>query len=251
MEVKDGDAKPATGEAGQETPPAEGADKGDKPDRKNWIPREQFDQLVATVGELANAVKDGARQAAKPPEAPKVEKVLSRMDLRAAVEAQQLTQEEADSIWDKQMLEQARKVAREEASQTLSVKQTTQRVDEDLRRYRAAVPNAWKEGTEERAKLADEYRYLVSIGQPDTKETELAAMRSTFGPVDKLGKARSTTVVDTDESTAGGGGEDTPTKKDPVKGLDARQRAHYQKGIEQGRYKGWDAVREELGFKRR
>jgi len=257
MEENDGDSKPATGEEQQGTPPAEGADKGGKPDRKDWIPRDQFDKLVQTqaglaetVAELATAIKAG--HTPKETEKPKPEdKVLTRADLRAAVEKQQLTQEDADNIWDKQLLEQAKKAGREAASQEVTVKRTTERVEEELRRYRAVVPNAWKEGTEERTKLTEEFQYLVGTGSPgESKATELAAMRAAFGPVEKLGKVRSTPAVDADDSTAGGGEAGEKGKKDPVKVLDARQRAYYQKGIEQGRYKSWDAVREELSFKK-
>jgi len=102
MAEKDGVSSAATDEDKQGTPPAEGADKTGKPDRKGWIPREQFDQLVATVAstaqsvaELATAVKGQSKPEPKKEELPKT---LTRVDLRAAVEKQQLTQEEADTI---------------------------------------------------------------------------------------------------------------------------------------------------------
>lgn len=249
MAEKDGVSSAATDEDEQGTPPAEGADKTGKPDRKGWIPREQFDQLVATVAstaqsvaELATAVK-GQKPEPKKEELPKT---LTRVDLRAAVEKQQLTQEEADNIWDRQLIEQAKLAGREEARTTLSVTQSGQRIDADLRQYRAAVPNAWKEGTEERAKVSEEFRYLVSIGQPDSKETELAAMRSVFGPVEKLDKARSKPSVEADEQSGALGESEPGKKQDVVKGLSAREKDYYGDQIKKGRYKDWNEVGKEL-----
>jgi hypothetical protein len=247
MTEKDGVSSAATDEDKQDTPPAEGADKGSKPDRNGWIPREQFDQLVATVADLATAVKDGVKPKAPEPKKEEPPKTLTRADLRAAVEKQQLTQEEADNIWDRQLIEQAKNAAREEAGRTLTVTQTGQRIDADLRQYRAVVPNAWKEGTEERAKVADEFRALVALGLPDSKETELAAMRSVFGPVEKLDKARSKPSVEADEQSGGAGEEsERGTKQDVVKGLSAREKDYYGDQIKKGRYKDWNEVGKEL-----
>jgi hypothetical protein len=230
----------------QATPPGDEG-KGDKPDRKSWIPRERFDQLVETVSRLAEAVAQKPPVETKKPDPPKE---LSRADLRRAVEAQQLTQEEADSLWDKNLLERAKSEAREAAQQAFSVTQSTQRIDTDLRRYRELVPNAWKSGTEERERVAEEYRALTSIGLPDSKETELAAMRAVFGSVENLSKkSRSRPSVEHDEQS-GGGGEGSQRVKDPVAGMDSRTKAHYQKGLDSGRYKNWDEVKAELAFRK-
>ena len=250
MGTEDGEADLDKQEGDQDTPPDAGKDKAEKPDRKSWIPREQFDQLVETVNRLATAVSQ--KPEPKKEEPAQQEKVLTRSELRAAVEKQQLTQEEADTLWDKQLLAQATKAAREVASQEVTVKQKDQRIEADLRQYKQFVPNAWKEGTEERAKVADEFKALVDLGLPNSRETELAAMRTVFGPVDKLAsKPRSKPSVEHDEQAGGGGeGSDRTPQKDAVKGLDARTRAYYQKGIESGRYKDWNEVRSELSFRK-
>jgi hypothetical protein len=224
----------ATVEGIQETTPVK------KPDRSGWIPREQFDQLTQTVTELANIIKSQNKPEVKKEET----RILTRADLRVAVEKQQLTQEEADNVWDRQLLEQAKLAAREEASSQLSVSQSTQRVDADLRKYRSIVPNAWKEGTEERSKVAAEFNELLGMGQPNSRETELLAMRTVFGPVEKL-ESRSKPSVESDEQAAGAGSAERKST-DLVKGLDARRKSFYEKQIEIGRYKDWGEVRKEL-----
>jgi hypothetical protein len=227
------DSSTATVEEKQETTPA------GKPDRKGWIPREQFDQLAQTVADLTAVIKSQSKPEEKKVEPPKT---LTRADLRMAVEKQQITQEEADNLWDNQLLERAREIARQEANQTLSVKQTSQRIDEDLRQYRVAVPNAWKEGTEERVKVAEEFRNLVERGLPETKETELVALRVVFGPVEK---AKSRPSVEHDEQAAGAGSPERKSE-DTIKSLDARRKAYYEDQIKVGRYKDWGEVRKEL-----
>ena len=106
-----------------------------------------------------------------------------------------------------------------------------------------------RDGTEEREKVAKEYRDLVARGSPKDRSTELAALRVVFGSIEKIEKAqsRSKPDVQSDEQT-GAGGDTGGGEADKVKGLTARERAYYTDQIAKGRYKDWDAVKEELTY---
>ncbi len=234
----------AEGAGKQKTPSAEAEqqDKGGKPNG-DWIPKSRLDEVLGEVRELKRELRE---KTDKPkPEEPTRE--FSRAELAASVEKGNLTQEQANDLWERQLVERATKAARETASQIVTVKETANRIDAEMRRYKELVPNVMREGTDERSKVAEEYSYLVSLGEPEDRRTELKALRSAFGSVEKLEKSRSRAKPDVqpDEQT-GAGGDAGGGDKDGIKGLTARERDYYRDQISKGRYKDWDAVKEEL-----
>ena len=223
--------------------------EADKQGDKDVVPKSQFlaaiksanDKYAALEAKLNAAIEAGQKKADPP-------KQYTRAELNAAVAANQISQEAADQLWDDQT--EARILAKATEVSTISVTraQRKERVDSDISRYTALEPEILVDGSDIREKIAKEFNFLVSMGDPKTPETELKALRAALGPIDQLELARSgRTVRDTHMETGDGG--DRGGKK-PGKNfqdaLSAREKAHYQKGIDAGRYKNWDEVKAEL-----
>lgn len=181
-------------------------------------------------------------------------KRYTRAELNAAVEAKQITQDQADAQWDFQVREDTKADARKVATETVTAEQRKQRVDTEINRYKAAAPEILDEGHETRQRIRDEFQALIELGD-DSKDvtTQLKAIRAVLGPVDKLERARNGKPAhESHREFGGGGGEDrSGKKKDGVltyDDLSSREKAHYDKGIASGLYKDKEAVNAELAF---
>jgi hypothetical protein len=114
--------------------------------------------------------------------------------------------------------------------------------------YKELVPEVWQPGTPEREKVEREFNHLVGLGDPRSEATEAKALRAAFGDLSTLRASRSARPgpADTHSETGGGkpagGGNSDAVLKD----LSQRQKEHYQRGIDQGRYKDWDEVKAEI-----
>ena len=224
----------------RDTPPA-GAKHKDGPDdkgRSDWIPRARFDELVDQVRDLKGKLETTTKA-----EAPKE---LTRAELSAAVEKGEFTQDQANNLWERQLVKRTEDAARETATHVVTTAETNRRIDAEMRRYKELIPAVMRDGTEERDKVADEYRYLVSTGHPENRTTELAALRMAYGSIEKLEKARSRSKPDVQSDEQTGAGSDTGGGTEKIKGLTSREREYYTDQISKGRYKDWDAVKEEL-----
>lgn len=177
-------------------------------------------------------------QATEKPE--KKEDSYSRAELLQMVENEQMTQLQADKLWQEQI----------EANVTgkilnaVNSRDNKKTVSQALNEYKTVKPELVRQGTEDREKVSEEYKYLIGIGLPDGIETELAAVRNVFGPVDKLKKKLD---LETHPETGGGA---PPNENKVADKLNARQRDYYQKRIDMGIYKDWDDVKEELKYSR-
>lgn len=207
----------------------------------------QYESRIESVRAEFDAFKAGA--GSKKDEERQQPKRYTRTEFKAAVDAGQITQEQADDRWAQQVREEAREDA--VAAATAAVRGGTQkeRVDSEISRYRQLKPEIMQRGSDTRNQVTDEYKALVDRGSPENVATELAAIRAVLGPLDKLEKsAQATRSQESDEQ---GGGDSRPkggTGKNLVDKLDARAKKHYEKGIEQGRYKDWKEVESELKF---
>src|SRR3990167_5267393 len=111
----------------RDTPPADAKQKdgqGGKADRSDWIPRQRFDEVVAQVHELK-----GRLDATTKPPAPEPNREFTRAELAASVEKGTLTQEQANDLYERQLVNRAVTVARETATQVVTTNQTTGRID--------------------------------------------------------------------------------------------------------------------------
>lgn len=173
---------------------------------------------------------------------PSAEPEYTREELLQMVDDEIKTQAQADALWEKQITDNVtRKVLG-----TVSHVDSQRQINRDLKEYKRLKPGISKNGSEDREKVAEEYAYLISIGQPDGVSTELTAVRNVFGPVEKLKKK---IELETHQET-GGGSPPAKVEHKVLKGLDQRQKDFYTKRIEIGVYKNWDEVEKELKYTR-
>lgn len=237
--------------------PEGGSENDDKPITAKQLKAALASQKSHYERELANrdsqfdAFKAGAgRKQEAPAERPKV---YTKAELKAGVDGGQITQEQADDIWDTQREAQITARAETVALETVTRQATKERIDADLKAYKRLKPDIMDKGSETREKIREEYQYLAGIGKPQDEATELAAIRAVLGPLAKLEKAASASrSQESHEETGGGGGGERPkggSSKKLVDHLKGDAKEWFERGIKQGRYpKGWDDVEAELKF---
>jgi hypothetical protein len=243
----------------QDLVPPGGESNGDEGDGSDdVVPKTRFiaalksaDAKAQQALERAEAAERRAKELEERVRKDGEKKPPTRTELLSLVNSGDLTQEQADSIWEKQIVEKARREAAAEVSSTLNATERQRVVEGQLRGYRELVSAAWEEGTPERAKVQAEYEHLVNVlGHKPTKETEAAALRAAFGDIDTLRAAKSKArpgPADTHSETGGGGKPaGAGGSKDVLKSLSPREKQHYGRLIDQGIYKNWDAVKAEL-----
>ncbi|MGE0289522.1 MAG: hypothetical protein AB7I42_26035 [Bradyrhizobium sp.] len=199
--------------------------------------------LVDKVAALA------APPAASPPPAAPEPKLVTRADLEQAVASGRISEQESAAIWDRQQAEQTALLVRKTVAETVSNVQLEGNIEARIAEYSALKPDVLKAGTTDRQRVEAQYAYLVSIGQPKTKSTELAALGMVYGSIDGLKAAAAGRPSTETHEDIGGGGEPSPGGKTPKKlKLSGDEERYYRQGIEKGLYKDWDAVEAELKF---
>ena len=205
----------------------------------------RYEERIAAQSREFEAFKAGASQKEKPVEA---QKRYTRAELRAAVDASQITQEQADEVWAKQIEATAVENATVAAMAAVAGRTQKERIEADLASYKRLKPDIMQDG-EIRTKIAEEYKYLMSIGDPGTIDTELKAIRAVLGPLEKLEKSSfARRALESDEQSGGGGRSGTGSRKKLVDHLKADVKSQYEKRIASGLYKDWEAVEKELKY---
>lgn len=241
-EAGDGDLGSASGAAdggssedGQGKPPKDG----------EWIPKARFDEAIGglkdKVRDLEVALaKSGNTREADPP------KRVTRSELKAAVTAGNLSEDQANDIWDKQLLDSVTSTATSAAHNTITQAERERRVNGDIAAYTRLMPGITQDGHADRARVKEEFDYLVSLGHPKTVETEAAAIRAAFGPIERLERARAGRSGAEHHREAGASGgssrQNSQASGKLVDTLTEREKGYYQKQIDSGQYKGWDDV---------
>lgn len=260
------DAKAVEGEDGQHP-----LDPGGDRFKQVWARAKEAERKAEALAAQAQREREerirleervkAREEASAPPE-----KEYSWAELRQFVAKGELTLDQAVE-YRETMLE--RKLKREQQALLdnhlkLNTREST--IDTTLARYRAANPNLVKDGTPEREKLVQEYKYHVEVlGMPATRATELAAARAAFGDIDALEsqarlKAKPVEREAIMETTTNA--RPAPKTKDPVATLNQVQKEHYLRLIKNGRYGSyrphvgvtddhWAKVREELTWTRK
>lgn len=256
------------GEAGTGEAPPEGSQNGDgegkaKKPGDNRIPLDRVKEMIATAVHKTREEFEARMETLKAErevKGPKPPVEYTKGQLAAFVEAGQLTQDAADQAWENQIVERATRKATEAATNAFASGTLQRTIAEQMAEFQVLIPDAWEEGTPEREKVKKAYRSLTADGIKGSKDQlELAALKQAFGDPADIRKSRGlgrSGPAESFEDSGGNGsgrrGQDPGGDKDgPPKGLDSRQRAHYEKGIAAGRYKDWSAVREEMKFAKR
>lgn len=241
-------------------PPADGSQgEKDKSPGEDWVPKKRFVAALNDVTARADSAEQEARRlreevaelrAGQKAQAPKPPTLA---ELRQMVLAGDITQEQADALYEKQLIERTKRVAVDATGQVLSDKERLGRVTAELQGYKELVPDAWVPGSPERDKAAKEYRHLVAdLGYPEGTATEAAALRAAFGDLATLRQSRSARPGPADTHAETGGGKPESGgggKSDVLKNLSSEKKQYYQRQIDSGRYKDWGEVRAELEFR--
>ena len=244
----------------------DGSQKGNgewkPPSDGSWLPKVRVDEMVNTAkGEAVAAREEAARARAETEAlraaAPKAEtpKAMTRAELKSLVEDGKITQDAADTYWDKQVIETAKTEATKAARGEVEGQKRDSVVQAQFAEYRKLIPVAWETGSKERAKVEKEFVALREMGFPDNKVTEVAALRAAFGDPEAIKASRSTGKNGPGEAHVEVGGGDRPGQNGAEadgmpKGLTEREKAHYTDKINRGIYKDWKAVTEERKFAR-
>lgn len=226
-------------------------DQGKKGGDEELIPVNRF---KAALADQERRLREEFRAEIETIKAKPVEKAkhYTKAELNAAVEASQITREQADDLWDNQTREQARQEARQVASETISAAERARTVTDQISRYKAVAPEILDEANDTRQRIRAEFNELVSLGDdPRQLSTQLKAIRAVLGPIGTLEKARSGKASHESHRETGGGSGGSRPSKDLKDTLTEVQRKHYQKGIDSGRYKDWKEVGEELKYAKR
>lgn len=252
------DGKP-DGQGGSGAPSGDSKESQDgKPDDE-FVPVSRFKAALADQARRSQeredalraefeAFKSGAKSSKDQQDPPKR---YSRVELKAAVSAGQVTQDQADDIWAKQVKDEAREEAVAAAREDSSRRTQQEQLDHDLNEYKRLAPEIKDRTSDTFEKVRTEFQYMTRNGSPKDLATELAAIRAVLGPLDKLEKAKSATrSEDHDQQGGGGRQEERKAGKKLVDTLSPREKSYYQGLIDRGHHKDWGEVEKVLGFAR-
>lgn len=233
---------------------------GEGKDKSNddFVPKTQFLAAIKSANEKFDSMKaelEAKLEAAKAAPKAETQKRYTRAELTAMVDSRQITQDQADAQLEWQSQEDAKATAARVAVETVTSAQRKSYVDAEIGRYKAVAPEILDDASEVRERIKEEYNFLVgTLGDPNSLDTQLKAIRSVLGPVEKLERARNAKAShESHRETGGGGGGPTEGgKKGEGKlsydNLSAREKAHYDKLIARGLYKDIKAVNDELAY---
>lgn len=226
---------------------------------ENSIPKARVDVMMAKATASADA-KAAAAEArantleaerqrdratrteptAAPPPATS-ERVYTRDELQTAVDAGQINQAQMDTQLESQM--ETRVETKVAAAQ--DVKDRGAKIGEQISQYLERVSDINDPASDNHKRLSAEVAALHKLGYAQDATTELQALRTVIGPIDKVKiPEEGPGAREVDETThTGGGGEQAAAEEEPgsgpLKGLSKPFVEHYQKGINQGRFSGW------------
>lgn len=237
----------------------QGGPKGNKPDGEETVPVARLKAALADqekrLREEYNSQMAGVRaeiEALKKPAVADQPKRYTRSELTAAVEARQITQEQADAEMDRQLRADASADATRVAHATVNAAQREERISQDITRYVAVAPEIQQgSGHETRVKVEERFKTLIARGQnPEDLAAQLDAIEYVLGPIDSLEKSRSGRAShDPHRESGGGDGGGRPAKKF-ADTLTPELRDRYAGYIKNGIYKDWAEVEAERKFAR-
>lgn len=204
--------------------------------------REKRQALERQVAELSGKIDGMASR--KEPEPAKEPPVFTRAQLKQAVADGRISEAEMDVILDKQQDDKVRREAAVAAANMVATTTTAAAVESEIGRFKTAIPDLANKSSDAFKAVAAKFNRLVSLGSPNSVATELAALEAVFGDPAKLQKAK--VEPETHEDVGGSaGGSDSGPKRDggKLKDFTPREKAYYQRLIDQGTVKSWDEAR--------
>jgi hypothetical protein len=150
-----------------------------------------------------------------PPAAEPPPKEFTRAELRSAVNEGQIDDDQMEEMWAKQQRD-AHKRDTTELLETRDREKTAVNVIEtDTQKYLDTYPDVTDVKSENWAKVKEEYDWLVKIGNPTSKATELMALRAALPKPDRM-RDRASRLRETPRGASSGAGDPTPPGSRPV-----------------------------------
>ncbi|MHC4646311.1 MAG: hypothetical protein ACYTBJ_12490 [Planctomycetota bacterium] len=239
--------------------PAYEADPEGKAGGEQAIPKERVNAMIAAAkadaetraakaeerarleAELRRDLEARSRPPATPPSKSEEKAPLSRAQLRLLMDEGKITQDEMDAEIERQI--EAR--VEQRVTSTQDVKSRAVQINTEIDKYIERVSDLKDPTSDNRKRVQVEYAKLRKLNYPDDASTELVALRAVLGDLDKIEipeTGHKDREVDQTTHSSGGGEDAEPEQKGPgpLEGLKPEFVEYYTKGIEEGRYKGWD-----------
>lgn len=241
-------------------------DKFVPPKDGSWVPRSRMNEAVDKVrGELMSEREARIRLEEKvnqlsETKSKEAETAYTPAQLRAFVEDGRISQEQADSIYQKQQQQEIDRRIAKAVQESTARNEETRSVTMKLEAYKGLIPDLMSDGSQSRAKVAQHYRRLVATfgqQQPDSigdQRIQLAACEAAFGTVEDIQRRKSLDMTSESRETHQDSGSDSDSgvaESKVARRLDARQRSYYQRMIDNGFYKDWKEVEAELKYAKR
>jgi len=192
--------------------------------------RQSIEQSLAKLEGKLEGLSTGQQQTQ--------EREYTRPELRRAVDNGEISEDEADEIYDRQSRARQKREIEQEVDARFTQTTTMKAAQDEVNKYLTAVPEAEDPDSKEFKAVKAEFDYLVSIGNdPNAIQTQAAALRAAFGDTAKRVKGEKSLQTFQDTGSAGSSDSEGGTK---IEGLSNDQKAFYKSQIDKGRYSGWD-----------
>jgi len=188
------------------------------------------------------------------------DKEYSWAELEEFIKEGRITRADAEAHREAVITKRVAKTVKGEFKQESTTAHHVQALTGSIQSYFEAVPAILVEGSEDRERIDEEFRFLASVQgvDPDKlddktrKALQLTALRTVYGPIDNLTKRTLTTKQpDTQQERPGGVRPSLKANPDQalLDGLTKTQVIHYNKMMRAGRYPGgWKDVVAELKY---
>lgn len=212
--------------------------------RERDAERERSARLEADNAELRKPPPS-----ATPPSAEKEFKFYSAKELSTAVEKGLIDEDQKFE----QLQVQSEKRTEEVVRKTIRSEAQTKSNADGVEGYLTLMPNLRTNGSDEHKKFAAEWDFQIKNGAPNSEGTKMSALRSAFGPLDRLQRAKGVSDAHAPKSAheeVGNRGDNPPAANngDLWAKLPAGDKAWYTDAIARGLYANQAAVVEEIKF---
>jgi len=187
-----------------------------------------------------------AQQAPPPEKTPEPPKVFTRQQLRAAVNEGTIDEDQMEEAWATQQRDIHKRDTQEIIENRDKFNRVVNVVETETTKYLAAYPDLQKVGTPDWTKLKKEYDFLRSIGDDDSKTTELKAMRTAFGTSTDRIPERTSQLRETPQETSGAPGSGQ-RPVDIWNRVPKQYREYYKKQVADG-FKTLDDVKKDIPY---
>lgn len=179
----------------------------------------------------------------KAAEAPMLDKIWTKAELREMIDTDQITEAQAEDRLELQRENRIRAAVKADI-ESAGANQT---VSAQIEEFKSLVPELADKTSKDHLRAKAQFEILVKRGQPKTTSTELTALEMIYGQLDKLRTAKSARTETEYHEDAGGDGTSSAVVPKDLK-MTPDEKRYYGDLINKGLYSGWDAVKEELKF---